>query len=112
MRALSHNGHDERRDRNRNRDEARCHADGARWGDHELPAIPRRDELRSRLRQRGHDLRLEVRRRRYATTALDLAVDVLPELDIMSRVALTNARLRKLAVQPGVHDWRENPSVM
>ena len=61
-----------------------------------------------RLRQRFHDARLEIRRRQHAATTLDLDIDVLPELDVASRVTLANARFGQFAVQPRVHRRREH----
>ena len=82
------------------------------WRDDEFSPPPRRDDLGRCLRQRVHDLRLEIRRRMCPTSSLDFDVDVFPKLDVSSRITLPHASLRKFSIQPRVHRRREHAYIL
>jgi hypothetical protein len=46
------------------------------------------------------------------TSSLDFDVDVLPKLDVSSRITLPHARLRKFSIQPCVHRRREHAYIL
>jgi hypothetical protein len=46
------------------------------------------------------------------TSSLDLNVDILPKLNVSSRVTLTHARLRKFSIQPRVHRRRKHANIL
>jgi hypothetical protein len=46
------------------------------------------------------------------TSSLDFDVDVLPKLDVSSRITLPHARLRKFSIQPRVHSRRKHANIL
>ena len=60
------------------------------------------------MRQRRHDLRLDVLRGAEPACALELTVQVAPEFHVARGLALSNDGFGKLAVQPGMHRGRED----
>src|SRR5262245_58652036 len=60
------------------------------------------------MRQRRHDLRLDVSRRAHPTRPVHLVGDLPPEFPIPRRITLSNGGFRKLTIEPGVQRRREN----
>src|SRR6185503_2677895 len=67
-----------------------ANAHGGHRRDNELATIPRRDDLRRMVRERGHDLRLNVLGRPHKARTIHALRDAAPELDVLGGPARAN----------------------